>query len=91
MVGEPAAGARGLGCDIRPPKEGARSLSCDIRLPQGLENIGFDVVRGGGYSLLKNLLKHTLLLLCLKCYRVQYKIVSMHPFQFGILLDQHED
>ena len=32
----PAASAMGLGCDIRPP--------------QGLENIGFDVVRGGGYS-----------------------------------------
>ena len=59
MAGKPAEGARGLGCDIRPPQgletwvvtsapAGASKLGCDIRPPQELEDIGFDVVRGRG-------------------------------------------
>ena len=37
-AGEPAAGARGLGCDIRPP-QGLETWVV-TSAPQGLENIG---------------------------------------------------
>ena len=49
-AGEPAAGARGLGCDIRLP-QGLETWVV-TSASAGARNIGFDVVRGGrGYSL----------------------------------------
>ena len=45
-AGEPAAGARGLGCDIRPP-QGLETWVV-TSASAGARNIGFDVVRGGG-------------------------------------------
>ena len=46
MAGEPAAGARDLGCDIRPP-QGLETWVV-TSASAGARNIGFDVVRGGG-------------------------------------------
>ena len=42
-AGEPAAGARGLGCDIRPP-QGLETWVVTSAPPQGLENIGWWLV-----------------------------------------------
>ena len=63
MAGEPAAGARGLGCDIRLP-QGLETWVV-TSASAGARNIGFDVVRGGrGYSLFFKVLIYTLVCNC---------------------------
>ena len=62
MAGEPAAGARGLGCDIRLP-QGLETWVV-TSASAGARNIGFDVVRGGDYSLFSQVIIYTLVCNC---------------------------